>query len=573
MSSSRRRTSSVPLSTSPSQSPNSSPKIDTRRQQRPRTPLTSEPISPGGLGLLEEDAAPLLSRDGNGNDSDVDYDDGHEHDDYDDDEDNDAGDGSHRPLLRRAGSPGTRHGRGRGTRREKSLWIRFRDQILIGLWLLLGALRTGMQKMVSRKAMRVLFWSLVGISAFFFFFTLAATPWNEESYPLPPATPPSTFPASGVRMLVYNFYQRPPPVQSFPATDHKNSRLKDFITPTQSSPSYVSQFDIIAFCEMFGSYSSRRDTLVAAAQKEGFPYAAHGPERNWWKGRFVDSGLLVLSRYPIARVKRLMYEGGTDSDRAAAKGILYTQIILSPTARLHLFTSHLQSSYVPDDQDDGNNLLEKGAAIRTTEFHVFRRFIKQTLHEASNDNSTYTEDAVVLNGDFNVPGARFGWQPKVDGEEYRRMIRILQGQDEEDDEDLPRNLVIDVLKEAKGEQVVTFEPWEALLTSSSLSDVVRKRWEGYDTVGKKAEAVGMSVGYEEAQKPIGKRLDYILEWRLKRDGTLRRDGEVRRRLRLMKEETSVEPFWVSDRPYTRLSGNVWICSVVLEALFSDIELL
>ncbi|KAJ3044064.1 hypothetical protein HDV00_003168 [Rhizophlyctis rosea] len=381
-----------------------------------------------------------------------------------------------------------------------------------------------------------------------------ATPWKEESYPLSGDPAPESFPENGVRFVAYNFYQRPPPVQSFPATDHKEDRLRDFINGVEDSGSFLDKFDIYAFSEMFGAYNSRRDRLVSAAKEHGLLYAAHGPERNWWKGRIVDSGLLVLSRYPIASVKRLQYEGGTDSDRAAAKGILYAQILLSPKARLHLFLSHLQSSYVPDDEDDGDNLDEKGTVIRHSEFHVFRKFILRTLRQASRDGSNYTDDAVVLAGDFNVNGARFGWQPKVDGLEYLRMMRIFRGQDEdgEDDDDV-KNVVIDVLHASAGEHPETWGQWEACLKGNSVADSVRHQ--NVDTVGQKAEAVGEPLYGVNAESPIGKRLDYVLDWRLRREGTLRSDVNATRALKFVVTETRVERFEVLNRPYSRLSGD------------------
>ncbi|KNC98168.1 uncharacterized protein SPPG_06573 [Spizellomyces punctatus DAOM BR117] len=342
-------------------------------------------------------------------------------------------------------------------------------------------------------------------------FALLARPLFARTPPLAtPDTPPPSFPSTGIRMLAYNFYLRPPPIESI-GRDYKEDRLNLFIETA------INEFDIMALSETFGTFNSRRERLVDAAAERGLRYWAHGNERNWWKGTFVDSGLLVLSRFPIIKTETILYQGAYGPDRYAAKGVLYTQILLDDTpdrkTRLHLFTSHLQASYLPDDPDDGDDLTGPASSIRYDQFIQMRSFIDSVLEASAYDP---VNDAVVLAGDFNVPGARFGGEPQRDGKEYLRMLQTLTSRDAE---------VLDALREATGQQPQTWKPWKQCLK-----------------------------GTEDDHKQAGKRLDYILQWR-PRDA---HHGHVS----VSVNETGLRPFRVQDRPFNQLSDHTGVTSIL-----------
>lgn len=66
-------------------------------------------------------------------------------------------------------------------------------------------------------------------------------------------------------------------------------------------------------------------------------------------GPVVDSGLLVLSRFPILVSHFESYKIGILSDSASDKGYIYCKIKIGDSI-LHLFVTHLQASYIVPGQ-------------------------------------------------------------------------------------------------------------------------------------------------------------------------------------------------------------------------------
>lgn len=72
-----------------------------------------------------------------------------------------------------------------------------------------------------------------------------------------------------------------------------------------------------------------------------------GEAPNFCVGPIVDSGLLILSKYPIIFAHFYSYNIGILSDSASDKGYIYCKIkVPAKTSHsLHLFSTHLQASY------------------------------------------------------------------------------------------------------------------------------------------------------------------------------------------------------------------------------------
>ncbi|TPX62998.1 hypothetical protein PhCBS80983_g00178 [Powellomyces hirtus] len=367
-----------------------------------------------------------------------------------------------------------------------------------------------------RKTILVIF---IFLASLFSVFALLATPWHPRappSFPLDGSVPIPVLPATGARILAYNFYLRPPPIQYEWHADYKQARLGHFIQTA------LDQFDIMAMSETFGTLTSRRSRLIDAAAKKGLKYWAHGPERNWWRGKMVDSGLLVLSRYPIVKSDAIEYVVGTGPDSWAAKGILYTQILVTDKhhreSRIHLFTSHLQATYIKNE--NGDDLYSEAATIRVQQFNLMRSYIAGSLVD---NNYNATTDAVLMAGDFNVPGAPFGWQPEKDSREYLRMLETLR-QD--------NGTVVDVLRKAASEQVPTWHPWAQMIGDQDPTET------------------------DDPQAP-GKRLDYLLQWHKDLPST-----PSQPMLRLSVNDTGLQPFKVKGESFKQLSDHTGVRSVL-----------
>lgn len=59
----------------------------------------------------------------------------------------------------------------------------------------------------------------------------------------------------------------------------------------------------------------------------------------------TDSGLLILSRFPIIEQEFCPYPYGVASDSLSYKGVLYAKIAVTEGRILHLFNTHTQATY------------------------------------------------------------------------------------------------------------------------------------------------------------------------------------------------------------------------------------
>ncbi|KAJ3091744.1 Apoptosis-inducing factor 2 [Quaeritorhiza haematococci] len=232
-----------------------------------------------------------------------------------------------------------------------------------------------------------------------------ADPTTSPTHPLP----------HQIRLLTYNFFLRPPLI----GFDHKSSRLHHFIT-TQ-----LPHYDVIAFQEVFAAGSNRQDVLIEAAKKEGYEYCVCAERQPVWRG-CVDAGLVVLSRYPVVAREEVTFGRGVHSDWLAAKGILYAKLHLPQiNQHIQLFTTHLQASY----DGDSTPLDSPSARVRVDQLRIFHGFIRECLMKHGGDGSLI--DPVFAMGDFNVD-SRGGKDDGVShGEEYLRMMDILQGEEKD----------------------------------------------------------------------------------------------------------------------------------------------
>ncbi|KAJ1964832.1 hypothetical protein GGI12_001168 [Dipsacomyces acuminosporus] len=195
---------------------------------------------------------------------------------------------------------------------------------------------------------------------------------------------------STIRILTQNMFMRPPLIQNSIKGDYKDERLDYFIQHI------LPNYDVVCLQEMFAYASSRRDTLLAAAEKLGFKYSVVSEKQYVWT-LATDGGLVILSKYPIVGSEHHDYQRGKGWDWFAMKGILYAKLAISnpatgqPATSLHVYNTHTQSSntIIAMDQPE--------VKIRLSQIFEFHNFLESTLPK-------YREagEAVVLAGDFNV---------------------------------------------------------------------------------------------------------------------------------------------------------------------------
>ena len=117
--------------------------------------------------------------------------------------------------------------------------------------------------------------------------------------------------------------------------DYKNYRLGHL-------KEKVVKFDVVLLQEMF-ELGGRQGSLIHYARAHGLPYHA-GPVRPKIASKqLIDSGLLILSRYPIVQRDFLRFTRKMGADGLCSKGALYAKLQVAPDAYLHVFTTHTQS--------------------------------------------------------------------------------------------------------------------------------------------------------------------------------------------------------------------------------------
>lgn len=183
-----------------------------------------------------------------------------------------------------------------------------------------------------------------------------------------------------VRLLTYNIFVRPPPVNNY-GDDFKSERLVEFIKR-------FPEFDIICLQEMFTKWTSRREKLKKIAKQAGFKFSAESPLPAVFSTAMSDGGLLTLSRYPILNTEFRPYPQGIGPDFIVLKGVLYTKIKVNRGV-MHVFSTHTQASYSTE---------VKYLLSHVEQLICFRKFLEEMLTK----NQYKMDDMVLLVGDFNV---------------------------------------------------------------------------------------------------------------------------------------------------------------------------
>ncbi|EGR27641.1 hypothetical protein IMG5_192450 [Ichthyophthirius multifiliis] len=187
-----------------------------------------------------------------------------------------------------------------------------------------------------------------------------------------------------LKLLTYNLFLRPPLIKNN-IDDFKNERTKFFLNN-------IFDFEIICLQEVFAFLNQRKEKIIENAIKQGFLYHAKSPQPSFFSFQLVDGGLLTLSKFPIVKKIFLPYKYGILSDNLSMKGVLYTKIQINDT-HLHLFNTHLQASYVGNEQN-----VKQTVITRIDQLQQMKQFINKTLE----NNQQFQNELILICGDFNV---------------------------------------------------------------------------------------------------------------------------------------------------------------------------
>ena len=192
---------------------------------------------------------------------------------------------------------------------------------------------------------------------------------------------------NSIRLLTYNFFCRPPPINSNDG-DYKDARLNDFLEQLQN-------FDIICFQELFTTLNDRKHKMIREGAKVGLRFYASPRVPSFFSKYLTDSGLLILSRYPILENEFYEYFINVSGDAPSNKGVLYAKIKINDNF-LFLFNTHLQSTYY----DESQKKIDCTIQVRTTQTEelinfVFNKLIALPKEEINNG-------CIIIAGDFNI---------------------------------------------------------------------------------------------------------------------------------------------------------------------------
>ena len=194
-------------------------------------------------------------------------------------------------------------------------------------------------------------------------------------------------PGMKIKLLNFNTIQLP----YVPENPHykagcQNERLADMFV------NYFHDFDIMCLQEMYGLISGElKEVAIAYGQKAGFFYHATQPliHPSPQAAYLCDSGLLILSRFPIIDQEFRGFSKLLFDDGEVQRGMLYAKVQIRPGKCLQLYTLHTQCTnynyapkYVPVSRE-----------LRDRAMHELVHFMETKV----DDNSS-----CILTGDFNI---------------------------------------------------------------------------------------------------------------------------------------------------------------------------
>ena len=190
-----------------------------------------------------------------------------------------------------------------------------------------------------------------------------------------------------IKILTYNFFSRPPPVNTN-GTDYKDERLNDFIE-------FLPEFDIICFQEMFTTFNDRKHRMIREGAKAGLKYYVSAKVPSFFSKYIADSGLLILSKYEIVENDSYDYYLNISGDSVSNKGILYAKIKINDRY-LFLFNTHLQASYFDESQKSINCTIQ----VRTGQTEELVNYVYNKL--LSIPQYQIKQGCVLIVGDLNI---------------------------------------------------------------------------------------------------------------------------------------------------------------------------
>ncbi|XP_071345401.1 sphingomyelin phosphodiesterase 3 [Trachinotus anak] len=204
---------------------------------------------------------------------------------------------------------------------------------------------------------------------------------------------------SGVGISSNNTLSHVPRTSVFKRPGRKR-RHGDETFDHEISAFFPANLDFLALQEVFDHGSTTR---LRQQLHRYFPYVLSDVGRYGWKGccsrfKFLNSGLMLASRYPILDARYECYPNGRGEDTLAAKGVLF--------AKVHVGTSHQEQRVVGYLTCTHLHAIEGDASVRCEQLDLLLRWGAEFRHSSSQppEGEKVLEDLVafdVILGDLN----------------------------------------------------------------------------------------------------------------------------------------------------------------------------
>ena len=239
-----------------------------------------------------------------------------------------------------------------------------------------------------------------------------------------------------IRFLQYNVFWRP-----FLLHIGHNEYIQQ---RSQLLSEKLDDYDIVCLNEAFHFGSFTVKNFITSMRSRGFNYVVSSRPVKLLSKRLIDSGVMILSKYPITETADITYSSGRSYDDFAAKGCVYAKIHVSESEFVSVFATHLQASY--------GAVTDADFEVRASQLRAINKFMRAHANSSS---------PMFLLGDMNIDSSG-------EGREYAQMIEELRIDGFE---------LIDTLKASKGRHLATTstlnQPGDKeLLTNKSIDYVM-----------------------------------------------------------------------------------------------------
>lgn len=136
--------------------------------------------------------------------------------------------------------------------------------------------------------------------------------------------------ASELKILSWNLFMLPKPI-NFSLQQTRTKMMTEFLPQ--------SGHDIYLFQEVFTAITKIK---LSKAFTKTHPYQVQLLSDKKWP-HFLDSGLMVISKYPIKVIGKDHFNKCTNTDCFAAKGVLLVEVTLPDQKKVQIATTHLQA--------------------------------------------------------------------------------------------------------------------------------------------------------------------------------------------------------------------------------------